>query len=135
MLDLWPSQKKWFPQHIHLCTPQTPNNELTLTKYVFTEGKTRQSTLTHLVRSFHQSGMPSLRADCTWNTIQISFVWDTFAYWYNTPVILVICVFNIFIHYFVSLFCWVLGHINLWRLFNAKSIFIQINSSISNRSI
>ena len=31
----------------------------------------------------------------------------------------------------VSLFIWVLWNINICRLFNAKSIFIQINSSIS----
>ena len=30
---------------------------------------------------------------------------------------------------------WVLWHINLCRLFNAKSIFIQIFSSISNYSV
>ena len=30
---------------------------------------------------------------------------------------------------------WVLWHINLCRLFNAKSIFIKINSSISNNSV
>ena len=30
------------------------------------------------------------------------------------------------------MFVWVSWHINLCRLFNAKSIFIQINSSISN---
>ena len=30
---------------------------------------------------------------------------------------------------------WVLCHINLSRLFNAKSIFIQIISSISNKSV
>ena len=30
---------------------------------------------------------------------------------------------------------WVLWHINLFRLFNAKSIFIQIISSISNNSV
>ena len=29
----------------------------------------------------------------------------------------------------------VLWHVNLWRLFNAKSIFIQIISSISNNSV
>ena len=34
-----------------------------------------------------------------------------------------------------SLFVWLLWHINLCRLFNAKSIFIQINTSISNNSI
>ena len=32
-------------------------------------------------------------------------------------------------------FVWVLWHINLCWLFNAKSIFIQINSSTSNNSI
>ena len=35
----------------------------------------------------------------------------------------------------VSLFVWVLWHINLCRLFNAKSIFIQTNISISNNSV
>ena len=35
----------------------------------------------------------------------------------------------------VCLFVRVLWHINLWRLFNAKSIFMQINSSISNNSV
>ena len=30
---------------------------------------------------------------------------------------------------------WVLWHINLCRLFNAKSIFMQIVSSISNNSV
>ncbi len=30
---------------------------------------------------------------------------------------------------------WVLGHINLCRLFNEKPIFIQIISSISNNSV
>ena len=30
---------------------------------------------------------------------------------------------------------WVLWHINRCRLFNAKSIFIQINSSMSNNSV
>ena len=35
----------------------------------------------------------------------------------------------------ICLFVWVLWHINLWRLFNAKSIFIRINSSISNNSV
>ena len=34
-----------------------------------------------------------------------------------------------------DLVVWVLWHINLCRLFNAKSIFIQINSSISNISV
>ena len=34
-----------------------------------------------------------------------------------------------------SLIVWVLWHINLCRSFNAKSIFIQINSSISNDSV
>ena len=33
------------------------------------------------------------------------------------------------------LVCWVLWHINLCRLFNAKSIFMQIVSSISKYSI
>ena len=32
------------------------------------------------------------------------------------------------------LFVWVLWHIDLCRLFKAKSIFIQINNSISNIS-
>ena len=35
----------------------------------------------------------------------------------------------------VVVFGWVLWHINLCRLFNAKSIFIQIISSISNNSV
>ena len=35
----------------------------------------------------------------------------------------------------VCLFGWDLWHINLCRLFNAKSIFIQMNSSISNNSV
>ena len=35
----------------------------------------------------------------------------------------------------ICLFVWVLCHINFCRLFNAKSIFIQINSSISNNSV
>ena len=35
----------------------------------------------------------------------------------------------------IILFVWVLWHINLCGLFNAKSIFIQINSSISNTSV
>ena len=35
----------------------------------------------------------------------------------------------------ISLLVWVLWHINLWRLFNAKSIFIQTNSFISNNSV
>ena len=30
---------------------------------------------------------------------------------------------------------WVLWHINTYRLFNAKFIFIKINSSISNNSL
>ena len=30
---------------------------------------------------------------------------------------------------------WVLWHINLYRLFNAKSIFTQMISSISNNSV
>ena len=34
-----------------------------------------------------------------------------------------------------DLFIWALWDINLCRLFNAKSIFIQINSSISNNSV
>ena len=34
-----------------------------------------------------------------------------------------------------SLFVWVLWYINLCRLFNTKSIFIQMNSSISNNSV
>ena len=33
------------------------------------------------------------------------------------------------------LYVWVSWHINLWRLFNVKSIFIQIISSISNNSV
>ena len=37
-------------------------------------------------------------------------------------------------HSIVCLFVWVLWHISLCRLFNAKSIFIEINSSISNDS-
>ena len=36
---------------------------------------------------------------------------------------------------FIYLFVWILWHINPCRLFNAKSIFIQINSSISNFSV
>ena len=36
---------------------------------------------------------------------------------------------------FVCLFVWVLWHINFCRLFDAKLIFIQINSSISNNSV
>ena len=35
----------------------------------------------------------------------------------------------------VYVFVWVLWDINLWWLFNAKTIFIQINSSISNNSV
>ena len=35
----------------------------------------------------------------------------------------------------VCLFVWVLWHINLCRLLNAKSIFIQVNNSISNNSV
>ena len=34
-----------------------------------------------------------------------------------------------------SLFVWVLWHINLCRLFNAKFIFIQINSFISSNTV
>ena len=34
-----------------------------------------------------------------------------------------------------KLVVWVLWHINLCRLFNAKSIFIQIISSISNNLV
>ena len=37
--------------------------------------------------------------------------------------------------HFLWLFGWVLWHINPCRLFNAKSIFIQINSSLSNNSV
>ena len=37
--------------------------------------------------------------------------------------------------WFVCLFVWVLWQINICRLFNDKSIFIQINSSISNNSV
>ena len=33
------------------------------------------------------------------------------------------------------LFVWVLWYVNLCRLFNAKSIFIQMNSSITNTSV
>ena len=36
---------------------------------------------------------------------------------------------------FVCLFVCVLWHIKLCRLFNEKSIFIHINSSISNKSV
>ena len=35
----------------------------------------------------------------------------------------------------LSWFVWVLWHINLCRLFNAKLIFMQIVSSISNNSV
>ena len=35
----------------------------------------------------------------------------------------------------LSLFVWILCHINLCRLFNTKSIFVQINSFISNNSV
>ena len=38
-------------------------------------------------------------------------------------------------HLFIWLVGWVLWHINLCRLFNAKSIFIQIISSILNNSV
>ena len=34
-----------------------------------------------------------------------------------------------------SVFVWVLWHIKLRRLLNAKSMFIQINSSFSNNSV
>ena len=36
---------------------------------------------------------------------------------------------------FVAFFVWILWYINLCRLFNAKSIFKQMNSSISNNSV
>ena len=36
---------------------------------------------------------------------------------------------------FVCLFVWVLWYIDLCRLFYAKSIFRQINNSISNNSV
>ena len=39
------------------------------------------------------------------------------------------------IYYLLFWVVWVLCHINLWRLFNAKSVFIQMNSSISNNSV
>ena len=35
----------------------------------------------------------------------------------------------------ICLFVWVLRYINLFRLFNAKSIFIQMNGFISNNSV
>ena len=34
-----------------------------------------------------------------------------------------------------NLFVWVLWHINLCRLFNAKCIFMQLNTSISDNSV
>ena len=40
-----------------------------------------------------------------------------------------------FVCLFVCLFVWVLRHINLCKLFNAKSVFTQTNSSISNNSV
>ena len=46
-------------------------------------------------------------------------------YWYDIEIL-----WNIW----CGLVVWVLWHINLWMLFNAKTIFIQINSSISNNS-
>ena len=36
---------------------------------------------------------------------------------------------------YIVWFVWVLWHINLCRLFNVQSVFIQINSSISNNSV
>ena len=42
---------------------------------------------------------------------------------------------DIYMYIFGCLFVWVLWHINLCRLFNAKSIFMQIVNSISNNSV
>ena len=42
--------------------------------------------------------------------------------------------FFIALFFYICLFVWVLRHINLCRLFNAKSIFIQMHNSISNNS-
>ena len=50
-------------------------------------------------------------------------------------IINIIIVIIIIILQLVNLFVWVLWHINLCWLFNDKSIFIQINSSISNNSV
>ena len=45
------------------------------------------------------------------------------------------CFVMLCIRCFVFVSVWILLHINHCRLFNDKSIFIQINSSISNNSV
>ena len=54
-----------------------------------------------------------------------------FVFKVDTVCVCVCLIYNLF----VCLFVWVLWHINFCWLFNAKSIFIQMNSSISNYTI
>ena len=50
---------------------------------------------------------------------------------YSITIPLYRCIYQIY-RIWLGLFLW---YINLWRLFNAKSIFIHINGSISNNSV
>ena len=73
-----------------------------------------------------------------------TYIWSIYTYIWSIPT------FEVSVHMFFFLFLFacsffpclflliwfglVLWHINHWRFFNAKSIFIHINSSISNNS-
>ena len=74
------------------------------------------------------------------------YFWDMFLY--SFLLIQLLCVYTVSIKmfkcyhmckciylFYLSVVGWVLSHINLCRLFNTKSIFIQINSSTSNNSV
>ena len=55
--------------------------------------------------------------------------------WWLNLVILIWFTFHSFVRFTKWLVSWILWHINFCRLFNAKSIFKQIISSISNNSV
>ena len=73
--------------------------------------------------------------------ISLSFVYiEMYLFQDNNQVYMCKCVFYQKMCLFISQAYWIVGwlvlwHINLYRLFNPKSIFIQIISSISNYSV
>ena len=82
--------------------------------------------------------------ECEWNSLKIAC--ETIFITFNTAqlrlwrrclnIYFITCyTWLLYIKLFLVWFVWVLWHINLCRLFNAKSIFIQIISSISNNSV
>ena len=96
-------------------------NSITEFKYCSEEGKTFPSYFRRYTDLYKKELF--ILYIRVWSLFYNTFTKDYYYYW--------LLVLDIY----VCLFVWVLWHINLCWLFNAKSIFIQINSFISNNSV